>query len=333
MNILKNNKLNKKYFGYIEGIVYIILIILVIFSTIAGPVIIKLMPLIFVLGIVGRVIFNRPIITSIFGFFVSASTLYIIGSYSMTYILMYSLFCFLSILIGEVIGMYFIKINDKNNEKRYNNKNIVIILILFLSGIFLNSYINGDFYSYLKCKKIIENYIHVNYPNSNNVQIVDGKYVFNKFKYYSFDVKNIDEDDNKKYNFAVYLDSRVIDGYKDCALLQMSNELLKEFNNQIDLSMYKDCIFDIKYTDLQDKITFYITKTVSKVNTDELNKFAQEVNNILNNVSKFNKFSKITNINICIKDNSSKSSADINKNNFYNTEYYLNSLDTEYLDE
>lgn len=331
MNILKNDKLKEKYFGYIEGIIYILFTIVVIFTNITGPIVIKLLPFIFILGIVGRIVFNRPIITGVFGFLISACTIYMLGTYTFTYNLMYSLFCFICILIGEVEGMYIVRImNNKSVSKNF--KNIIGFLLLALAGIYLNNYINGNIYSYLKSKQIIENYISLNYPDSNNANISDARYVFNKYKYYSFNVKNIDVSDSAEYKFAVYSDNKVIDGYESSKLLANSKLLKTEFTKDIDLTKYTNFKFDIEYTDLKNNITVYMTKSVDKIDINELNKFAEDVNNILEDISAFNKFANISKINICIKDETNKSNAEIYSTNFYNKDYYLSSLETEYLD-
>lgn len=332
MNILKNFKIKKKYFGYIEAVIYILFTIVVIFTNIAGPMIVKLLPFVFILGIISRAIFNRPIITSIFGFLVSICTIYMLGTYSFTYNIMYSLFCFMCILIGEVEGMYIIKIIKNKGEFKRNSKNIIAFILLTLAGIYLNNYVNGNIYSYLEAKQIVQNYINLNYENSDNTSITDGKYVFNKYKYYSFNVKNIDVNDNKTYKFAVYSDNKVIDGYEKSRLTSDSKLLKIKLTNDIDLSKYTNFKFDIVYTNLEKNITLYIIKSVQKINSDELNNFAEDVNNILEDIATFDEFSKISKLDICIKDETNKSNAVINSTKFYDKKYYLESLETEYLD-
>ncbi len=332
MNLLKNFKLKKKYFGYIEGIIYILFTLVVVFTNIAGPIEIRLLPFVFILGIVGRTIFNRPFLTSVFGFLISICAIYMVSAYSFTYNLMYSLFCFICILIGEVEGMYIIKIMSKKSIFKNNSKNITLFILLALAGIYLNNYVNGNIFTYFKVKQAVKDYITVNYPNSNNAIITDGKYVFNKYKYYSFNVKNIDISDSKTYNFAVYSNDKVIDGYEESRLKSNSRLLKSELVNKINLNKYNNFNFDIEYTDLKNSITVYITKSVNKINLYELNIFTEDVNNILDDLTAFDKFNNISKIDICIKDEMNKSNAEIYSTNFYDKEYYLGSLQTEYLD-
>jgi hypothetical protein len=329
------NKFKKKYFGYVEGVIYVLLTIVVIFANIAGPIMIKLLPFVFILGIVGRIVFNRPIITAIFSFIVSICTIYLLGTYTFTYNLMYSLFCFICILIGEVAGMYLVRlVNSKSKKtKNINFKDITALILLALAGIYLNNYVNGNIYAYLKSKQKIENYIKLNYSNSENVKVFQGKYIFNKYKYYSFEVKNIDITDNTVYKFGVYSDDKIIDGYENSRLLLNSKLLKLEFEKEIDLSKYINFDFDIEYSDLKNNITVYITKSVDEINLNQLNNFSEDVNNILDNISKFGKFYNISKINICIKDKVNKLDAEIYNTNFYDKEYYINSLETEYLDK
>lgn len=335
MDILKIEKLKKKYFGYLEGTIYILLTVFVIFTAIAGPIIIKLIPLIFVLGIVGRTIYDRPLITAIFGFIVSICIIYMLGTYSFGYNLMYSLFCFICILMGEVAGMYLLRLIDKKRKKKMFKKNIVAFVLVILAGYFLNSYVNGNIFSYLKSVQTIKDYINLNYPDSNNTKIYDGKYVINEYMYYSFKLKNIDVNDQKAYEFAVFSDNKVIDGYENSRLNSNSKQLKSKFFSRFDLSKYTDSNFDIdiKYVDLKNNIAIYISKSIDKINSDELNKFAEEVNNILDDISVFDEFSKISKMNISISDENFKTDADIYSTNFYDKEYYINSLEIEYLDE
>jgi len=329
------NKFKKKYFGYLEGVIYILLTIVVIFTNIAGPIMIKLLPFVFILGIVGRIIFNRPVITAVFSFVISICTIYTLGTYTFTYNLMYSLFCFICILIGEVAGMYLIRLvnNKTKNSKNINFKDITALILLALAGIYLNNYVNGNIYTYLKAKQRIENYINLNYSNSEDVKIYEGKYIFNKYKYYSFDVKNIDNTDNKIYKFAVYFDDEIIDGYENSRLLLNSKQLKLDFEKEVDLSKYINFDFDIEYSDLKNNITLYITKSVDDINSNQLNNFSEDVNNILDNIFKYVKFYNIYKINICIQDKANKLDAEIYSTNFYDKEYYIDSLETEYLDK
>lgn len=333
MGIFKNSKIKDRYFGYLEGIVYALLTIVVIFTNITGPIEVKLVPLVFILGVVGRFIFDRPIITSILGPIVSLCIVYMLGTYSLNYNLEYSLFCFISILIGEVAGMYLIKFFKDKKKKGKSTKDVVALILLTLAGIYLNNYVSGNVFSYLKYKQTIKEYITMTYPNSNNVKIFDTQYVFNGYKYYSFNVKNIDIQDNRIYKFAVYLDNKIIDGYKNDRLILDSKNLKNKFLEDINLSNYTNFDFNIEYSDVKGNITFYITKNVNSINQLELNKFAEDVNNILDSISLFDAYSSISKLNICIEDKNNKFDADIAKTNFYDKEYYINSLDTVFLDE
>lgn len=335
MDILKKEKLKKKYFGYLEGTIYILLTVFVIFTAIAGPIMIKLIPFIFVLGIVGRTIYDRPIITAIFGFIVSVCIIYILGAYSFAYNLMYSLFCFICILMGEVAGMYLIRLIDKKRKKKTFKKNIVALLLLLIAGFCLNSYVNGNIFSYLNSMQTLKDYIALNYSDSSNTKIYGGKYVINQYSFYSFKVKNIDVSDEKTYEFAVFSDNKVIDGYENSRLASNSKILKNKFLNKFDFSKYTsaDINIDIKYSDLKNNITIIIAKKVNKINSDELNNFSNDVNNILDEISTFDEFSKISKMNISLSDNNYKTDADIYSTNFYDKEYYIDSLDIEYLDE
>lgn len=335
MGLFKNSKVNKKYIFFIESVVYVILGIVIIFSNIAGPIVIKMLPLLLILGIVGRVIFDRTLITSVFGFLISLCITYLTGAYSFKYVILYSLFCFVSILLGELAGVHLIRFK-KSTSKKFTSKNtydLSICVLIAVFSVYINNYVNGNIYTYINAKNIIGDYIKLNYSESKDVNIEGAKYVFSDYSYYSFNVKNISQDDDKIYKFAVYEEDKIIDGYYDKNLSNKTKVLKANFSSKINLNKYTNYHFDIKYHDLNNNITFYVTKNVDDINDKELNKFAEEVNTILDDISNYDKFSDIKKMTICIKSDDNINEADIYSTNFYDKAYYLDSLETEYLDK
>ena len=63
----KKKIFSKNIIKYIEAIIYILAIIVGIFACNSGPIYIKMLPILFILGFVGRIIFDRPVMTTIFG--------------------------------------------------------------------------------------------------------------------------------------------------------------------------------------------------------------------------------------------------------------------------
>ncbi|MEG1705492.1 MAG: hypothetical protein RR290_02825 [Clostridia bacterium] len=335
MSLFKKIKINKKYINFMITISYIILAITIVYFNITGPIIIKLLPFLLLLGMGGMIIFNRTLLTSVFGFLISLCTLYAMKLNTFEYTILYSLFCFVSILLGEFIGVFVIKF-FKSKSKKITEKNaydISMCILIMIIGIYLNSYVNGNIYSYINNKFIVNNYIKLNYQESVNVKVYGTKYILGKHRYYSFNVKNIDKNDNAIYRFAVYDESKVIDGYKNKKIENKSKILKNEFYSQNNLSKYIDFNFDIKYEDLNDNITFYITKNVIEITEEELNKFTIDVNTILDDISNYSKFSNIKKMKICIKSKNNILEADIYNTNFYDKKYYLDSLETEFLDK
>ena len=56
----KKKIFSKNIIKYIEAIIYILAIIVGIFACNSGPIYIKMLPILFILGFVGRIIFDRP---------------------------------------------------------------------------------------------------------------------------------------------------------------------------------------------------------------------------------------------------------------------------------
>ena len=99
-------KLTKKQKAYIEGIVYIIAIIVVIFAKVYGSIYFSLLPLLVILGIVGKVFFDRGVVTTIFGIITSLCVVYTKGSFTLPENIIYSLVIGLDIAMGELLGDY-----------------------------------------------------------------------------------------------------------------------------------------------------------------------------------------------------------------------------------
>ena len=106
---IKKKILNNKTINYIEAIVYICAIIICIFVCNSGPIYIKMLPILFLLGFVGRIIFDRPVVTTIFGIVTSLCIVKLLSNTDFWNNFFLSLCTGLNISLGELFGQYYIK--------------------------------------------------------------------------------------------------------------------------------------------------------------------------------------------------------------------------------
>ena len=106
----KNMKfLTKNTILYIEAIVYILAIIVGVIACDVGPIYIRMLPILFILGFVGRIIFDRPVITTVFGIITALCITKLTNNSNFFDNLFVSLCNGINIALGELFGEFFLK--------------------------------------------------------------------------------------------------------------------------------------------------------------------------------------------------------------------------------
>lgn len=105
----KKKIFSKNIIKYIEAIIYILAIIVGIFACNSGPIYIKMLPILFILGFVGRIIFDRPVMTTIFGIVTAICIIRVTNNISIKENIFFSLCDGLNIAMGELCGEYFLR--------------------------------------------------------------------------------------------------------------------------------------------------------------------------------------------------------------------------------
>lgn len=328
--ILKNNLI------YIEITIYAILAIFVIYLSIYGPLEVKIFPIAFLLGIIGTIVFDRPIIISFICFCISLCEVQILGNYSFQYNLIYSLYNFICILLGGMAGNYILNIIHSRATKITHKvaHNISFAVLTTFLSIFFNQYMNGDIIGYIKAKDSLKKYITTEYAvESDKLKIVDAKFLSGDLNYYSFKVSGIDKiSPDKKYKMSVYLNNKIIDGYYESRIKEMTDELSSKFKFKYSDLNFNDCLVDMYYTDLNGTITLKCSKTVNKITEQSIDLFCRQINQILKSIVDFEHFNNIYKINAVLKSEEEASTANIYITDFFNVEKYKLSFDTEFFD-
>lgn len=272
----------RKMLLYIEGIVYILVLIFAIYLNAFGNMYINMIPLLFIIGIVGKVFFDRPIATSIMGMLLNIFLISIYGKdISFKFIMQNTIYVGVNIISGEIIGeLLFLIKEHKRSISKVSKRAIYIIPTIFtvitLCSFFMHSYVNGNFVSYINADIKVNKYIADRYNMS--LKTVDAKYlVGGRGEYVFYKVIN-----GKKYKFSLREDGYVEDTYMEVVLDKYNRATRKNINNYID-SEYKEVLdrnIDIipNYSFKKDKNKPDLTLNLEYINED---KNKQEVCNQL----------------------------------------------------
>ncbi|MEG2348313.1 MAG: hypothetical protein RSB67_01520, partial [Clostridia bacterium] len=319
----------------------------VIFANSYGSLYIKMIPLLFILGAVGKITFGKPVTTTIFSIVTSTCMLYLKVGMPLIENMFFSFSVGLQVALGEVIGEYiyniylYYKKNKKiSNKKIAKIKAITLILIAFCFAIHL--YTNGNIFNYEICKSNLSKYL--SNKSSDKFEIVDSKFNFFLNRSYEFKVLNKSSKITTKYTIYLKDINFVIDEYKEGLIAKNNNEfekLIIDFiNNNFD-EKYKEFTFSFETTKL-DQTKLNICKTVINENDNSLNEFCKEIVIFLNDIKGFSKYKQIDEVQISLSSNNQKdiyiSDIDLKKYDEYllNGEdmyhYIFNSLDTKYID-
>ncbi len=346
--------LTHKMMQYIESIIYILTIIIVIFANTYGPVYIKMFPVLFLLGIFGKLVFGRPVVTSIFGTSISLCIIYMRGNTSVLENIVASISTGVSIALGEFLGDY-LKIiykklqHNKHVSKKKVRRAYIYSGILIIVSFILHDFINGNVFTYIKCKEKLYSYLSSTYGSEVKFDIVSAKYNFLNNQSYTLKVKN--NEYNMINRFVIYLnDSSIIqDGYKDSIIAKDNVKLEKDLtqyvnnveNNIIDNNKTK---ISAEYVDL-DNIKVTITQNIDELNEEKIIDSSKNIDSIIKELNDFKYYDKIKQVYISVNNNNNKtdnvsSIIDLNKyieylnqNKDESYKYIENSLSFEYIEE
>lgn len=336
----KKKIMNNKVISYIEAIVYVLLIIIAVFLCNCGPIYIKMFPILFALGLVGSIIFKRPVITTVFGIVTSLCIIKLTNSITFFENFFLSLCMGLNIALGELFGEYIIKskkIYDK--KKSLKSKGVIstycITILIFAISIGVHIYTNGSYISYLKSRSSLLSYLNESYKDEK-FAIIDCKYTFYKTNSYTFKMKNITRSINSNFiviktnNYAVY------DEYKFSTISQNNTKLNEELYNYL-AENSTDLDVKIGYID-SDQIKLVISKSVSSINKDAISDFANKTNEFISKLKSFQRYNDIDSIELVLvdkTDNKNNLISDIKRKDMLNENNYLyifNSLNIEIID-
>lgn len=336
----KSSKNKAERIKFLEGVVYAILIIVTIVATSYGSIYIKLIPLLFLLGIIGKVIYERPVITTLFGTTFSIIVMYVNGTYSVNEILISSVTNGILIALGEVFGICSITCIGYIKKKKLSKvaiKNYTISVLFFVLSVFVTLYLNGNLIDYKKAETNLKKYLRDEYDGLT-FEVFGYRYIpFNK-KGYSFKVKNVEN--NNIYRFIVYSDKSgsIYDEFGINVLMKKNSDIKKYITNTIKEENYSIDATYYEYNKCNVSIVYKTDESSFELYEQKLIDYAIEV---LNKIKLYKNVEEIVELQVIARDSTGKNiyvnSIDI-KDYIEKTtkqdekEYIKNNLEIEFFD-
>lgn len=299
------NKINEM----LESIVYVFLIILVIFASVYGSIYIRLIPLLFILGIVGNAIFKRQIITTALGFVISLCINYLKTPTDLMYVLFVSATMSLNVIVGEAFGKYLLKLlSGIKDKERCKDKKILkptfVLIVTLVIALLIHNITNGSIITYQECKKELNQYLKKNYGSTDTFKEINVNYYMYKNPRYIFYLSNANQNDVYKFTVYVNENDMIIDEYKDSVTSSKVNEINKVLTDCIinldDSSKYDKLFIKPKIVE-DDKISLEISKSVSCIDKITTETFAKEVVSYLEDIKKSSVYEEIEQVELSLK--------------------------------
>ena len=337
----KKKIFSKNIIKYIEAIIYILAIIVGIFACNSGPIYIKMLPILFILGFVGRIIFDRPVMTTIFGIVTAICIIRVTNNISIKENIFFSLCDGLNIAMGELCGEYFLRSKKfYTKRKKLKNKGVLstylMTFVIFIFAILLHIFTNGNYVSYFKARSSLYDYLNEEYKDEK-FREMGCKYTFYKTKSYTFTMRNITSNINS--NFIVIKNNKyaVFDEYKFKLTSQNNTKIYEELKNYIGSENF-NLEYKIGYLE-NGKLKVILSREVEMINDQAINEFSNDVDKYVEKLKNFSKKKKIYDIEILLIDKSDNSRNLLTNILTENLEkignlqsYIIDSFNVEYID-
>lgn len=287
----------------IGKIIYIVFILLVVFSSIYGNIYIRMVPLLFILGLVGRIGFKKQVMTTFLGFIVSLCINYLKTPSDIAYIFLMSGIMAFHIALGEVFSEFLLKCLKKEENAKKSKKIIsgILLVCVFILELGVHQVTNGNPLSYQEAKKKLLDYMNTKYENGNQFQELNVNYYVYPSPRYVFFMVNA----GNVSKFSIYLtDNVIIDEYeeenKSNQLERIESTLTDCIVRLEDNSKYDNINIKAKFVE-DNKICLNIEKNVSTINQEELENFAKEIVSYLEDIKKSTVYQEIDQLLISLK--------------------------------
>lgn len=305
----KNTLLSKKNMKYLEAIVYAFLIVIVIFANTFGPFYIKMLPLLILLGAVGKIIFGRPITTSVFGMVISLCMVYMSGERNLLTNVLLSSSATLLIALGELLGEYAKKSYHfmKKHTKHISTAAIrtyIVTLIILMVGALIHIYLSGNIFQYQLAKKRVQQYIEDTYQGQVRFEVLEGSYHIIPTPHYTYSVR--ESTSQVVSRFTIYLNNptQVQDGYAQRELTKEKEKMEKELQEYRQthamLQQYPHIVTRLEMTE-ENEVVLQLSKEIENLDNETVHTFAEQVNTFLQTLGGYAYYSNIQELHLVLQ--------------------------------
>lgn len=299
----KNLNLIKRYS---EAILYIILLIVAVSLCITNNMYITMIPIAFLVGMIGQIIFGKRVMTSFFIGILSVILLQMKTPANIILNLINTFEIVILSLIGEVFGwsvkrLYRLFRNKKKVSKKIKKEGLKCSIVGIFSltiGLILSGIFNGSYITYSISKGKLKEYFIDEYHSSSRFKIISSKYEFSNGSKYIFYTQDTTSNGGTG-KFSVYLMDKynVQDNYQE----QIINNISKELNENIKKEYDSDEIDIYVLNSDTNELVISFTKQIDSITRNEIEEYSKEISEVLEKVSSVDKFDDISQIKIILE--------------------------------
>lgn len=295
----KNNVLKR----YIEAIIGCVILVIGVLMCISGNTFIKMIPIAFIIGILGNLVFDKKVMTSFFAFILALVLLQIRMPAQIILNIVTAIQIGFCSIMGEIFGIYIkdliriLKLKNNKNKKREKARNILICFVTLIIALEINSLTNGNYISYAIAKNNLKEYFIEEYSSSSRFKIVSSKYVYttnSRYVFYTHDTLN----NNESGKFIVYLNDQnnIQDDYKNQILNKVSSDITEKIAN-----IEKDGM-DVKvlYNEMNVLIISF-SKQVESVDKDAVEEYSKQIAQYLSQAIQIQEFNNVEQVRIVLE--------------------------------
>lgn len=301
----KKNSLIRKY---VEAIVYSIFLILSVYLCLVDNIYITMIPISFIIGIIGQILFGKKIMTSIFSAIIAIILLQMKAPALILDNSLITLKIFSLTVLGEIFGwsikrFYRLSKKRRNITRKIRNEKIKcgsISLISFIVAIVFSSILNGNYFTFFSSRDSLKNYFINEYNSGSRFKVISANYIFSfnnpRYIFYAQDTLS----NNVTGKFTVYLKDK--DNIQDDYQEKVGDRVSRILNDNIS-QIYSDNEYINVFVSNSDTnmLTINFTKRIDSISKQEIEIYSKEVVNYIDTLKDITDFDKIEQIKLTLE--------------------------------
>lgn len=309
----KNNSMIRKY---LEAVVYSIFLILSVYLCLVDNIYISMIPISFIVGIIGQILFGKKIMTSIFSGIIAIILLQMKAPALILDNILVTLKVMSLTMLGEIFGwsikrFYRLSKKKRNVGKKIKNEKVKcgsISLISFVVAVVFSSILNGNYFTYFSSKDSLKSYFITEYSSGSRFKVISANYIFSfnnpRYVFYAQDTLS----NNVTGKFTVYL--KDMDNIQDDYQEKVGDRISRILNEKIS-QIYNDKQYINVYVSNSDTniLTINFSKKIDSISKQEIENYSKEVVNYLENLKNVDDFDKIEQIKLTLESSQNSQSS------------------------